>query len=149
MQQMSHPRSKEAMNNCDNHCTMASFINVWVAQTLGRLACLSIFCSEGLFLLERTGVSAEWCHRWLLSCLCVFVSSGHIKNGTSPCESVHEFGWEWELLTQCQWQCFHSPHQQRLTFQYFIMKTILLLRQKCEVWRDLSKISTVRNEIKM
>lgn len=76
MQQMPHPHCKEAMNNCDNHCTMASFINVWGAQMFGRLGCLSIFWSGGLFSLKhQTGVSAEWCHRWHLSCPCAFVLS--------------------------------------------------------------------------
>lgn len=76
MQQMPHPHCRETMNNCDNHCTMASFINVWGAQMFGRLGCLSIFWSRGLFSLKhQTGVSAAWCHRWHLSCPWAFVLS--------------------------------------------------------------------------
>lgn len=40
MQQMPHPHSRGAMNNYDNHGTMASFINAQGAQTWGRLGFL-------------------------------------------------------------------------------------------------------------
>lgn len=68
LQQMPHPHSKEAMNNYDNHGTMASFINARGAQTWGWLGCLSIFCNQDLFLWSKTSMSAEWCHRWVYSC---------------------------------------------------------------------------------
>lgn len=45
MQQMPHPHSRGAMNNYDNHGTMASFINAQGAQTWGRLGFLIIIIS--------------------------------------------------------------------------------------------------------
>lgn len=101
MQQMRYPHSKEAMNNCDNHCTMASFINVWGAQALRRLGCLAIFWSEAFVF---AGVSDRRVCRMMSQVtpqlsVCFLYHLRHTKSGTSPCEHVHKPAWEWMIST--------------------------------------------------
>lgn len=52
MQQMPHPHSRGAMNNSDNHGTMASFINARGVQAWGG--------DEAVFLFSVTKICSCW-----------------------------------------------------------------------------------------
>lgn len=114
MQQMPHPHSREAMNNYDNHWTMASFINVWAAKTWGRLGCLSIFCNQDLFLLGcKTGVSVEWRHGSICSCPSVQVLSFY-----STDKERNTSLWKWDWGRKMISACYNNPQHQRLSWQH-------------------------------
>lgn len=128
---MPHPHSEEAMNNYDNHGTMASFINARGVQTWGWLGCLSIFCNQDLFLGSKTSMSAEWCHRWVSSCpsfcclsfflsLFIFFYLSLTHKERNKC--LWKCDWEWKWLAQCQKQWFNNPSTSETFLTAFIMK---------------------------
>lgn len=110
MQQMSSRHSTAAMNNCDNHCTMASFISGWRAaasRPLGR-RCFPSYEEQRLFSpsVRQACLQSDVTGDSSAVCVCAITDT---KSGTQPCKRAGSFlGGNHELTLHCivfQWGC--------------------------------------------